>query len=191
MKYSALKNFINGELVIFDGGFSDVQSPLNGNIISTVPISNADAVNRAVLAAQKAFSSWSTFPIKERAKVFYRYRGLLEKNMNELAELIQEENGKTISESIAEIEKSIEITEFACSLPQIVTGEVLEVSKGVECRVENSPLGVVASITPFNFPNMVPNWTIPIALMLGNCMILKPSELVPLSANRIAVLLKE
>ena len=191
MKYPALKNFIGGEFIAFNGEFLDVLCPLDGSKISSVPISDAETVNQAVLAAQKAFPVWSSTPIKERAQVFYRYRNLLEKNMNELAELVHEENGKTISESIAEIDKSIEVTEFACSLPQIITGEVLEVSKGVECRIENYPVGVVASITPFNFPNMVPNWTIPNALMLGNCMILKPSELVPISANRIAELLKE
>jgi len=87
--------------------------------------------------------------------------------------------------------KSAELTEFACSLPQITAGEVLEVSRGVECRVERYPVGVVASITPFNFPNMVPNWTIPNALAVGNCMILKPSEMVPISAGRIAELLRD
>ena len=86
--------------------------------------------------------------------------------------------------------KSAELTEFACSLPQIAPGEVLEVSRGVECRIERFPLGVVASIAPFNFPNMVPNWTIPNAIALGNCMILKPSEMVPISAGRIAELLE-
>ncbi len=191
MKYPVIKNFIGGQPVAFSGEFSDVLCPLNGSIISSVPLSNAETVNQAVLAAQKAFPVWSTTTVRERAQVFFRYRSLLEKHMNELAELVQEENGKTISESIAEVEKSIEITEFACSLPQIITGEILEVSNGVECRIDKAALGVVASITPFNFPNMVPNWTIPIALMLGNCMILKPSELVPLSANRIADLLKE
>ena len=108
-----------------------------------------------------------------------------------MAILIREENGKTLSEAIAEVEKSIELTEFACSLPQLVQGEILEVSKGVECRSERLPLGVVASITPFNFPNMVPNWTIPNAITLGNAMILKPSEQVPISAIRIAELLTE
>lgn len=100
-------------------------------------------------------------------------------------------NGKTYSESVAEIEKSIELTEFATSLPQLVTGEVLEVSRGVECRTEHVALGVVASIVPFNFPSMVPNWTIPNAVALGNCMILKPSEKVPLSSGKLAELLKE
>src|SRR5207244_7794498 len=86
---------------------------------------------------------------------------------------------------------SAELTEFACSLPQITAGEVLEVSRGVECRIERFPVGIVASITPLNFPNMVPNWTIPNAIALGNCMILKPSEQVPISSGRIAELLKE
>ena len=111
--------------------------------------------------------------------------------MKELAELCSEENGKTYGESVAEIEKSIELTEFACSLPQLVTGEILEVSKGVECRTEHVPLGVVASIVPFNFPAMVPNWTIPNAIALGNCMIMKPSEKVPLCCGKLAELLKE
>lgn len=111
--------------------------------------------------------------------------------MDELAKLVSEENGKTYSESVAEIEKSVELTEFACSLPQLVTGEVLEVSRGVECRTEHAPLGVVASIVPFNFPSMVPNWTIPNAIALGNCMIMKPSEKVPLSCMRLAELLQE
>jgi malonate-semialdehyde dehydrogenase (acetylating)/methylmalonate-semialdehyde dehydrogenase len=145
----------------------------------------------AVLSAQKAFYTWSKTPIKERVQVFFRYKALLEKHLHELAALGSEENGKTISESVAEIEKCIELTEFACSLPQLVTGEILEVSKGVECRTEKAPLGVVASIVPFNFPTMVPNWTIPNAIALGNCMIIKPSEKVPLSIGRIARLLKE
>jgi malonate-semialdehyde dehydrogenase (acetylating)/methylmalonate-semialdehyde dehydrogenase len=115
----------------------------------------------------------------------------MEKHAQELAYLVHEENGKIMSEAMAEIEKAIEVTEFACSMPQMIAGEVLEVSKGVECRIDRYPVGVVASITPFNFPNMVPNWTIPNALVLGNTMVLKPSEQVPLSPQRIAELLKE
>ncbi len=129
--------------------------------------------------------------LKERVQVFFKYKQLLEENMDELSELIQEENGKTFGEAKAEIEKSIEVTEFACSLPQIASGEIQEVSRGVECRINRAPLGVVASITPFNFPSMVPNWTIPNAIALGNAMILKPSEQVPLSANRLAELLHD
>lgn len=104
---------------------------------------------------------------------------------------MQEENGKTLGEAVAEVEKCIELTEFATSLPQLISGEVLEVSKGVECRTEHVPLGIVASIVPFNFPAMVPNWTIPNAIALGNCMIMKPSEKVPMSCMKIAELLQE
>jgi len=191
MKYPSLHNFINGELSSEDNNVMEVFSPLDGSIISQVPLSNYHAVDKAVKAAQDAFPGWSSTPIKERVQIFFRYKQLLEKYSAELTDLVHEENGKTHSEAKAEIDKSIELTEFACSMPQLIPGELLEVSKGVECRVESFPLGVVASITPFNFPNMVPNWTIPNALVLGNTMILKPSEQVPLSANRIADLLNE
>jgi malonate-semialdehyde dehydrogenase (acetylating)/methylmalonate-semialdehyde dehydrogenase len=191
MKYPALSNYVEGKLTASGNGKLDVYSPLDGSVISTVPLSTKSDLDKAVEAAKKAFPLWSHKPIKERVQVFYKYKYLLEQNIEELTELVHIENGKTISESRAEVEKSIEVTEFACSLPQLTSGEVLEVSKGVECRIEKYPVGVVASITPFNFPNMVPNWTIPNALCLGNTMILKPSEQVPLSANRIAELLKE
>src|SRR6185436_13214214 len=192
MKYPAIQNFINGQFVPPIGTRTlDVISPVDGNHLSTVPMSTRDDLNRAVLSAKVAFPGWSRTPIKERVQVFFKYKTLLEKNLKELAELVQEENGKTYGEAVAEIEKSIELTEFATSLPQLVTGEILEVSRGVECRTEHVALGVVASIVPFNFPSMVPNWTLPNAIALGNCMVLKPSEKVPLSVGRLAELLKE
>ncbi|MGL2965232.1 CoA-acylating methylmalonate-semialdehyde dehydrogenase [Flavobacterium sp. XGLA_31] len=192
MKYSAIQNYINGHFVPATTTQTlNVISPLDGSFLSTVPLSSAQDLDRAVKAAQAAFPAWSKTPIKERVQVFFRYKTLLEKHLKELAELCSEENGKTYGESVAEIEKCIELTEFATSLPQLITGELLEVSKGVECRTEHVPLGVVASIVPFNFPSMVPNWTIPNAIALGNCMIIKPSEKVPLSCGRIAELLKE
>jgi len=191
MKYPEVKNYIGEELQNGSSNKLDVYSPVNGEVISKVFLSTYEAIDKAVKTASEAFPSWSETPIKERVQVFFRYRNLLEKNLDELSEIVHEENGKTIEEAKAEVAKSIELTEFACSMPQLIAGEILEVSKGVECRLEHFPLGVVASITPFNFPNMVPNWTIPNALVLGNAMILKPSELVPISANRIANLLKE
>ncbi len=192
MKYPVIQNYINGSWVDTSTSKTmDVISPLDGNLLSRVPMSSAADLDKAVSAAQAAFPSWSKTPIKERVQVFFRYKVLLEKHLIELAELCSEENGKTYSESVAEIEKCIELTEFATSLPQLVTGELLEVSRGVECRTEHVPLGVVASIVPFNFPSMVPNWTIPNAIALGNCMIMKPSEKVPLSCGRLAELLKE
>jgi len=191
MKYPALRNHVGGSPVDGELPLLDVYDPSHGTVISRVPLSAAREVDAAVRSAQAAFPAWSALPIKERVQVFFRYKALLERHIDELAALVTEENGKIASEARAEILKAAELCEFACSLPQIATGELLEVSRGVECRVERFPLGVVASITPFNFPNMVPNWTIPNAIALGNCMILKPSELVPLSANRIAELLLE
>ncbi len=192
MKYPPVQNYINGKFVNASSERKlNIISPIDGNLLSAVPLSTAKDLDDAVKAAKAVFPIWSKFPIKERVQVFFRYKYLLEKKLKELAELVQEENGKTYNEAVAEIEKSIELTEFACSLPQLVTGEILEVSKGVECRTEHVPLGVVASIVPFNFPNMVPNWTIPNAIAIGNCMILKPSEKVPLSSARLAQLLKE
>ncbi len=191
LKYPDVKNYVSGKFTNGASKTMDVLSPLTGKIISTVPLSSAQQLDDAVKSAQAAFASWSATPIKERVQIFYRYKTLLEKHVLELSTLVHEENGKTIDEARAEVEKSIELTEFACSLPQLISGELLEVSKGVECRVEHKPLGVVASIAPFNFPNMVPHWTMPNAIALGNCMILKPSEQVPISSNRIAELLKE
>ena len=192
MKYSPVQNYINGQFVnaIKDNKL-DVISPLDGTLLSTVPLSSSKDLDAAVQAAKKAFHTWSKIPIKERVQVFFKYKYLLEKNLKELAELCSEENGKTHSESVAEIEKCIELTEFATSLPQLIQGEILEVSRGVECRTEHVPLGVVASIVPFNFPSMVPNWTIPNAIALGNCMIIKPSEKVPLSIGRLAEVLRD
>ena len=192
MKYPEVRNYINGAFVpSITNRTLDVISPLDGTILSHAPLSGPGDLDDAVSKAQQAFLTWSKVPIKERVQVFYRYKALLEKNMTALSELIREENGKTFDEAKAEIEKSIELTEFACSLPQMTGGEILEVSRGVECRSEVCPVGVVASIVPFNFPSMVPHWTIPNALALGNTMILKPSEVVPLSALRIAELLQE
>ncbi|HYC32977.1 MAG TPA: CoA-acylating methylmalonate-semialdehyde dehydrogenase [Gemmatimonadales bacterium] len=191
MKYPAAANYLNGSFVQDPLPSLEVFDPSEGRVISRVPLSTQREVDRAVESARAAFPGWSGTPIKERVQVFYRYKALLEAHLDELAALVTEENGKIPSEARAELLKSAELTEFACSLPQIVPGEVLEVSRGVECRIERFPLGVVAAITPFNFPNMVPNWSIPNAIALGNCLVLKPSELVPLSAGRIAELLRE
>ena len=189
--FEEVRNYISGKFSKNGHETIPVICPLDGETISTVPLSGQKDLDEAVKSAENAFKSWSGIPVKERVQVFYKYKTLLEKNLKELAELTHIENGKTMEEAIAEIEKSIELTEFACSIPQLISGEVLEVSAGVECRIEHKPLGVVASIAPFNFPHMVPHWTIPNAIALGNCMILKPSEQVPISSNRIALMLKE
>ncbi|MBT8189383.1 MAG: CoA-acylating methylmalonate-semialdehyde dehydrogenase [Bacteroidia bacterium] len=186
-----VSNFIDGHFIRNGQPSIDVISPIDGSIISSLPMSSMNEVDAAVKAAETAFKSWSKLTLKERVQYFFRYRTLLEENIDELSKLVQIENGKTYDESKAEVLKSIELCEFAVSMPQIVTNEIQEVSKGVECRIERRPLGVVGCITPFNFPNMVPHWTVPNAIVLGNCVVLKPSEFVPLSAWRMAELLDQ
>jgi len=191
MKYSVVTNIVGGAATLPSPRLQDVFDPSLGAVISKVSLSSAAEVDHAVQTARLAFPAWAATPIKERVQVFFRYKALLERHADELAALITEENGKVHGEAKAEVDRAAECAEFACSLPQLARGEILEVSRGVDCRIDRWPLGVVASISPFNFPNMVPNWTIPNAIALGNTMILKPSELVPLSAMRIAELLLE
>ena len=191
MKYAPLANYINGNAVPTSGTTKDVISPVNGEVLSTVPLSTEAELEAAVTAAKAAFASWSTQTLRQRCDVFYRYRNLLQDNLDELSRICHEENGKTIGESKAEVLKAIELTELACSLPNLVAGETLEVSPGFDCSIQQAPLGVVSCITPFNFPIMVPHWTIPMALALGNTMIFKPSEQVPLSGARVAELLTQ
>lgn len=190
-EFAPVRNFIGGSFRDDSTATRDVVSPLTGKPISRVPLSGTIELDQAVDAAKAALQDWSSLTLKERTQVFFRYRELLVRDRDELATIVHLENGKTMSEAYAEVDKSIELTEFACSMPQIVTGEFMEVSKGVECRVERKPVGIVSFIAPFNFPFMVPHWTIPNAIVLGNCMILKPSEVVPLSAYRMAELLDE
>jgi malonate-semialdehyde dehydrogenase (acetylating)/methylmalonate-semialdehyde dehydrogenase len=191
VKYRDARHYLGGRFVEGGPRFLDVHNPADGSVLARVPMGDRATVEAAVDSAERAFPGWAGTTIKDRVQVFYRYKALLEKHIGELAALITEEHGKIASEAEAEILKAIELTEFACSLPQLIAGEVLEVSRGVECRLERVPLGVVAAINPFNFPSMVPHWTIPNAIALGNTFIMKPSERVPLSSARIADLLKE
>ncbi|MFV5691809.1 CoA-acylating methylmalonate-semialdehyde dehydrogenase [Flavobacterium sp. LT1R49] len=192
MVFDEVKNFINGE---FKSGSSNkihaVISPLDGNELTTFKESTMEDLNEIISFAQKAQKAWQKVTLKERVQVFYKYKQLLEQNSTELTEIIYRENGKIHGEAKAEIDKAIELTEFACSLPQFVNGENMEVSKGVFCSSTKLPLGIVASIVPFNFPTMVPHWTIVNAIALGNAFILKPSEAVPISSQYTAKLLKE
>ena len=191
MKYAPLDNYINGSPLASASSPLQVTSPVNGEVLSSVPTSTPEDLQAAVSAAQAAFPTWSSLTLRQRCDVFYSYRTLLQDNLEELALICHEENGKTIGESKAEVLKAIELTELACSLPNLVSGESLEVSPGFDCSIQQAPIGVVSCITPFNFPIMVPHWTIPMALALGNTMVFKPSEQVPLSGHRIAELLTE
>jgi malonate-semialdehyde dehydrogenase (acetylating)/methylmalonate-semialdehyde dehydrogenase len=129
--------------------------------------------------------------MKARAALMLKFHALVRENAQELAELIVKENGKNITEAFADVAKGNETVEYACSLPQLAQGNILRVSGQVSCEDRRDALGIVTSIVPFNFPFMVPMWTVPIALVLGNCMILKPSEKVPLTMRRVAALFEE
>jgi malonate-semialdehyde dehydrogenase (acetylating)/methylmalonate-semialdehyde dehydrogenase len=166
-----------------------VTNPSTGEVIANVALSTRADLDRAVKATAEAQKDWARVPLKDRVQVMYRLKTLVEDHAQPIAELISEENGKTVAEGHGEVSRAIECIEFACSLPQLAAGPVLEVSRGVECRMYRYPLGVVGIITPFNFPFMVPMWMIPLALSCGNGVILKPSEQTPLSATRIAQLL--
>ena len=186
-----INNFINGRFENSTSKTIPVWNPQNGEKLTKVTCSSKKELNNAVSSAKSAFYKWSNLTLKERVDFFYEFRNELKNNITSLANSICQENGKTFEEARAEILKGIELTEFACSMPQIIHDEIQEVSRGVECRSSHVPLGIVASITPFNFPIMVPMWTIPNAIVLGNCMILKPSEQTPVGASKIAELLKK
>lgn len=185
-----IENFIGGKFQNSKNDTIPIYNPQKGNIIGDVVNSSNNDLKLAIKSALSAHKIWSNFTLKERAEIFYEFRNQLIKNLDSLSKLIVEENGKILNEAKAEVLKGIELTEFACSMPQIISDEIQEVSKGVECRSSHESIGIVASIAPFNFPIMVPLWTIPNALILGNCMVFKPSEQTPIGVSKIAELLK-
>ena len=168
-----------------------VVEPATGRTLANVPLSGAADLDQAARAAAAAQRDWGAQPLKDRVQVLYRLKHLAERDLDRLAAVITQENGKTMGESRASVLRAIECIEFAVSLPQIALGRVLEVSPGVECKTTRTPLGVVAGITPFNFPFMVPLWMVPMAVSLGNAFVLKPSEQTPLSAMELARLFDE
>ena len=172
-------------------GTLDVINPRHGRPMGRVHLGGAAQVDAAVAAARAAQPAWADLPIRERAHVLYALRQKMIDHLDELSWLVSHENGKTFDESKAEVLKGIECVEYGCSLPNLAAGERLEVSRGVDCELRHEPLGVVAGITPFNFPLMVPLWMLPQVLVGGNAFILKPSEQVPLSVIRLAALLEE
>ncbi len=168
-----------------------LRSPVDGAPNGSVPMATAAQVDQTVSMAQAGFTGWSATPVKDRVQVLFKFKQLVEANIHELAMIVTRENGKTPAESAAGIRKGVEVVEYATSLPQLIGGEVLEVSNGVDCMTRRHPLGVVAGITPFNFPAMVPMWMFPIAIACGNTFILKPSEQVPHTAVRLGELLRD
>lgn len=168
----------------------NVINPANGAIIASVAQGNSDDANSAVDSAHRAYESWSQLTSKTRVSYLIRFHQLILEHLDELASLIVEEHGKTFSEAKAEILKGNETVEYSLSTPLLTLGRNCAVSRGVSCTDEKRSLGVVVSIVPFNFPVMVPLWTLPLAIATGNTLVLKPSEKVPLSMMFICKLLK-
>jgi malonate-semialdehyde dehydrogenase (acetylating)/methylmalonate-semialdehyde dehydrogenase len=169
-----------------------IPNPATGKTIASLAYSTREEINEAVAAAKKAFPGWSETPVPDRAQVMFRFKALFDKHIEELSALVTQENGKTIEESRGEVKRAIEVIDFACGAPTLTMGQNLDqIARGIDEELVRFPVGVVVGITPFNFPNMVPLWMIPVAIVCGNTFVLKPSQLTPLSAMRIAELLQE
>lgn len=188
-----LKHFINGQLV--DGTsnrFGDVFNPALGAVIHQVPLASGDEVDTAVAAAEEAFPAWANMSPLKRSRIFMKFLRLLEDNIEQLAKITSEEQGKIFSDALGELTRGLEVIEFACGAPHLLKGEFTEgVATSVDSHSVRQPLGVVAGITPFNFPAMVPMWMFPIAIVCGNTFVLKPSEKVPSASLLVAQLFKE
>jgi malonate-semialdehyde dehydrogenase (acetylating)/methylmalonate-semialdehyde dehydrogenase len=184
--------FIGGEWIRPKLAGTPVYNPSTGDVISECPLGGSAEVDAAVEAAAAAFPAWRDTPVIERARLFFRYRHLVEDNFDRLCASISLEHGKTLVESRGSLYRGIENIEYACGAPSLLFGSTLEdVARNVDCETCLQPLGVCAGITPFNFPAMVPLWMFPLALACGNTFVLKPSEKVPLTALLLAELLEK
>jgi malonate-semialdehyde dehydrogenase (acetylating)/methylmalonate-semialdehyde dehydrogenase len=184
--------FIGGEWIQSKLAGTPVHNPSTGEVIAQCPAGTASEVDAAVQAAAAAFPAWWETPAVERVRVLFKFKALLEEHFEELIRLNTREHGKTLAESRGDVKRGIEMVEFACGIPSMLMGESLEnLARGIDCETIRQPLGVCVGITPFNFPAMVPLWMYPVALACGNTFVLKPSEKVPLTANRIVELLHQ
>lgn len=185
-------NFIGGKFTPPSSGkYMDIECPADGKVIGKVALSNAEDVDAAVKSSAKAFETWGQMSVKARAAILFKLHAALRDNTEMFADLIVLEHGKTKAEAVGEVNKGNETMEYATSMPQLLAGRNLEVSTGVECKDTRTPRGVVASIVPFNFPLMVPMWTLPIAIATGNCIVLKPSEKVPIGLTKLVELFQK
>ena len=193
MSVSTVPSLIGGR---FEEPGSDeidpIYDPATGETIAMLPYSTPKEIDRAVRAAKEAFPAWANTPVPDRAQVMFRFKAILEEHFEELSQLVTRENGKTLPESRGEVRRAIEVVELACGAPTLTMGTNLDqIAEGIDEELVRFPVGVVAGITPFNFPHMVPLWMIPLAIACGNTFVLKPSQRTPLSAVRLAELLTE
>src|SRR5688572_30675496 len=185
--------FINGEWRTASGfATSPVFNPSRGEVIAEAPMSGAELVSEAVESAAAAFPAWRETPAVERARLFFRYRQLVEENFDRICQSVSREHGKTLAEARGSVHRGLENIEYACGVPSLLMGDTLEnLARGVDCETLLQPLGVCVGITPFNFPAMIPLWMFPLALACGNTFVLKPSEKVPLTAVLLIELLEK
>jgi malonate-semialdehyde dehydrogenase (acetylating)/methylmalonate-semialdehyde dehydrogenase len=188
-----LHHFIDGKLAEGQSGrMGDVFNPATGDVTAQVPLASADEVRAAIASSAAALPGWAATPPARRTQVLFKFRELLIKHMDELAELLSAEHGKTLPDAKGELGRGLEVVEFACGIPQALKGEYSEnVGSNVDSYTIRQPVGVVAGITPFNFPAMVPMWMYPVAIACGNTFVLKPSERDPSVAIRVAELASE
>jgi malonate-semialdehyde dehydrogenase (acetylating)/methylmalonate-semialdehyde dehydrogenase len=189
----AIQHFVNGKKIAAEGQRKgQVFNPNTGAVQGEVAFASAKAVGEAVEAAAKAFPAWSAMNPQRRARVMFAFKGLVEKHMEELAELLSSEHGKVIADSRGDIQRGLEVIEFACGIPHALKGEYTEgAGPGIDVYSMRQPLGVVAGITPFNFPAMIPMWMFGVAMACGNTFVLKPSEKDPSVPVRLAELMLE
>src|SRR2546430_229209 len=185
--------FIDGEWREISGvDRTPVFNPSRGEVIAEVPACTKEHVDLAVDAAADAFPAWRDTPPVERARLFFRYRQLVEENFDRICQSVTREHGKTLAEARGSVYRGIENIEYACGVPTLLMGDSLEnLARSVDCETLLQPLGVCVGITPFNFPAMVPMWMFPLAIACGNTFVLKPSEKVPLTVVLIVELLEK
>jgi malonate-semialdehyde dehydrogenase (acetylating)/methylmalonate-semialdehyde dehydrogenase len=187
-----INHFINGTLLDSEGRTADVFNPSTGQVVRQVALATPETIQTAIDAAQQAFPAWRNTPPAKRAQVLFRFKQLLEANVDKISRLISEEHGKTLEDAAGELKRGIENVEFACAAPELLKGEFSRnAGPGIDAWSDFQPIGVVAGITPFNFPAMVPLWMYPLAIACGNTFILKPSERDPSSTLLIAQLFHE
>ena len=187
-----IEHLVNGEILSMGDPTQDVFNPSTGEVSKQVSLATKTTAEKAITAAQDAFPAWRATPPVKRARIMFRFKELLEKNINKIAQLIGEEHGKIAHDALGEVTRGIENVEYACYAPELLKGEHSKnIGTNIDSWSEFQPLGVVAGITPFNFPAMVPLWMYPMAIVCGNCFVLKPSERDPSAALFVAQLLYE
>lgn len=188
-----LKNFINGQWHYAQANdHLPIVNPATAVMMAEVPLSPADEVNMAVEAAQTAFYEWRRTPAGDRIQYLFRLKALLDEHIEDIGRTITDECGKTFKESVAEMQRGVENIEVACGIPILMQGYNNEdIARGIDEHMFRQPLGVVAAITPFNFPGMIPLWFLPYAVATGNCFILKPSEKVPMTSQKMFELIEQ